>query len=270
MHTFNAVPTGQFERFGLRSLQRTSGTPCLHFSSHRHSFSNPFRRRVHCVRAVQDAAPSGDGRETPRRGKENPSKAASYRVSSGAKIESSDIFRDPRVKQLFDQLREARQIIKDEKQRQRALAPFRLSAPRRGIIGNSRYSQKLRRAVSQASRDLSRAPVLIFGEPGLEKTNIGVLIHFGSPYSKAPLVRLDCARFDDDASDLMGRYAKRGLLSWLPPEATIILDNVHKAPPAVLPLLEKAVATARYVVVVVPWQGMCLVCSPKEVWTLWD
>lgn len=158
---------------------------------------------------------------------------------------TSDSLEGPVVKLLFDQLTQARKEIKSEKDRQRALAPFRVAAPKRGIIGNSRYSQSLRKQVSMASKDMNRGTVFIFGEPGLEKTNIGVLIHFGSPFSKAPVVRLDCARLDDDASELIGRYAKRGLLSWVPPDGTIILDNVHKAPPSVLPFLQRTVATAR-------------------------
>lgn len=34
-----------------------------------------------------------------------------------------------------------------------------------------------------------RKPVLIFGEPGLEKSNIAALVHFGSPAHAAPLVQ---------------------------------------------------------------------------------
>lgn len=89
--------------------------------------------------------------------------------------------------------------------------------------------------------------MIIFGEPGLEKNNIAALIHFGSPYSRYPLVSIDCDRLDDDASELFGRGARRGLLSWLPPEGTLILNNIHKAPPVVRPLLEREVATASMV-----------------------
>ena len=39
-----------------------------------------------------------------------------------------------------------------------------------------------------------RRPVLIFGEPGLEKDNVAALIHFGSPDHKSPMVRIDCER----------------------------------------------------------------------------
>lgn len=45
-------------------------------------------------------------------------------------------------------------------------------------------------------------------------------------------------------TDLFGRGAKKGLLSWLPNEGTLILNNVHKAPLGVLPLLEREVATS--------------------------
>jgi polyferredoxin len=149
-----------------------------------------------------------------------------------------------RIKRLTDQLRAAKLALDEEEKRQRVLAPFRVSAPRRGIIGNSRYAQTLRKNIRTAANDTLRAPVLIFGEPGLQKTNIASLIHFQSKFSQAPLVRLDCARLDEDASELVGRGAKRGLMAWLPPDATIILDNVHMVGPAVMPLLQREVATA--------------------------
>ena len=124
------------------------------------------------------------------------------------------------------------------------MAPYRVSAPRRGIIGNSRYAQALRKDIVRASRDPRRTPVIVFGEPGLQKNNIAALIHFGSPFGRAPLVQVDCDRLDDDASELFGRGAKRGLLAWLPHDGTLILNNIHQAPPAVRPLLEQEVATA--------------------------
>lgn len=124
------------------------------------------------------------------------------------------------------------------------MAPYRVSGPRRGIIGNSRYANALRKQIVAASRDRRRTPVVIFGEPGLQKNNIAALIHFGSPFNNAPLVQIDCDRLDDDASELIGRGAKKGLLYWVPNEGTIILNNVHKAPPSVLPILQREVGTA--------------------------
>lgn len=110
------------------------------------------------------------------------------------------------------------------------------------------------------------------------------LIHFGSRFNKAPLVRLDCDRLDDNASELFGGGKKRGLLDYCDPQAslalsctvycvcpwldcidstmclpgnshrcpyipslphlpqgTLLLNNVHLAPQAVLPLLQQTV-----------------------------
>ena len=44
----------------------------------------------------------------------------------------------------------------EAKARQQALAPYVVTAPKRGVIGNSRYAQRLRREIVQASRDKSR------------------------------------------------------------------------------------------------------------------
>ena len=57
-------------------------------------------------------------------------------------------------------------------------------------------------------------------------------------------MQIDCDRLDDDASELIGRGAKKGLMYWLPNEATLVLNNVHKAPASVLPILQREVSTA--------------------------
>ena len=49
----------------------------------------------------------------------------------------------------------------EERQRQLALAPYLVTAPKRGVIGNSRYAQRLRAEIVEASRDKDR-----FVEPG--------------------------------------------------------------------------------------------------------
>ncbi len=77
------------------------------------------------------------------------------------------------------------------------LAPFVLGRARRGVVGSSRYAQRLRSAVLEAARDSQRQPVLISGEPGLEKDNLAALVHYGSAERRRLLVRLD-------ASDLQG------------------------------------------------------------------
>ena len=84
--------------------------------------------------------------------------------------------------------------LQESEDRQRALAPYRVSAPKRGIVGNSSYAVRLRSQIIAASRDPLRNPVLIFGEPGLQKDNIAALIHFGSPDAKWPLVSIECDR----------------------------------------------------------------------------
>ena len=77
------------------------------------------------------------------------------------------------------------------------LALFVLGRARRGVVGSSQYAQRLRTAVLEAARDPQRQPVLISGEPGLEKDNLAALVHYGSADRRRLLVRLD-------ASDLQG------------------------------------------------------------------
>lgn len=108
----------------------------------------------------------------------------------------------------------------------RNLTPFIVSAPSRGIVGGSRYAKSLRKQIYDASKDRAGKPVVIFGEPGLEKANIAALIHFGSRNGRSPLVKFDCNRLDDDASDLIGGGAKKGLLSYLRQDCTLLLNNV--------------------------------------------
>ena len=75
----------------------------------------------------------------------------------------------------------------------RLLAPYLVAQTRRGIVGSSSYAKSLREAVRQAAADPSRQPVLLMGEPGLEKDNLAALIHFGSAERRLPLIRLDAA-----------------------------------------------------------------------------
>lgn len=46
--------------------------------------------------------------------------------------------------------------LQEEKERTTALQPFLVAAPKRGVIGESRYAKALRRSIVQASRDKSR------------------------------------------------------------------------------------------------------------------
>ncbi len=68
--------------------------------------------------------------------------------------------------------------------------------------------------------------MLIFGEPGLEKSNIAALVHFGGPSrGLGPMAALDCAALD--GAELFGRGDKAGLLE-LVGKGTLLLKNVHK------------------------------------------
>ncbi|KAI3423796.1 hypothetical protein D9Q98_009634 [Chlorella vulgaris] len=191
------------------------------------SIRTPARRSQ--VRVVAAGAPHRDGSG-------DDSGGSTDAVSSG----SSDV----EVEVLQEKLRMAERKLEEQQERAAFLQPFRVAAPKCGVIGESRYAKALRKAIVQASRDKTRRPVLVFGEPGLEKDNLGALIHFGSPDHEAPFVRLDCDRLDSDASDLLGAGKKKGLLHYLPPEGTLLLNNIQKAPPAAVPLLQDLISKA--------------------------
>ncbi|MFQ3613800.1 MAG: sigma 54-interacting transcriptional regulator, partial [Cyanobacteriota bacterium] len=90
-----------------------------------------------------------------------------------------------------------------EQERQVALRPYLVPKVERGIVGPSRYAVRLRQQVKEAAH--SCEPILIFGEPGLEKDNIAALIHFGSPYRRQPMIKLDCSALQASGADLFGR-----------------------------------------------------------------
>ncbi|WP_416223563.1 hypothetical protein [Synechococcus sp. CBW1107] len=92
------------------------------------------------------------------------------------------------------------------------LAPLLVPQPRRGVLGNSRYARTLRDAVRHAAHDEQRRPVLISGEPWLEKDNLAALIHYGSPSRQQFMLRLDGALLKADGIDLFGSEAEPGLL----------------------------------------------------------
>jgi transcriptional regulator with AAA-type ATPase domain len=117
------------------------------------------------------------------------------------------------------------------------------------VVGSSRYARTLREAISKASQDPSRRPVLISGEPGLEKDNLAALVHFGSPDRQQLMLRFDGALLRPDGSELFGNGAglvaspessERPLLELLGAGALLIdkLDQV--AAPLQARLLELA------------------------------
>lgn len=76
-----------------------------------------------------------------------------------------------------------------------------LGRPRRGVVGSSRYACRLRQSLIDASKGSLRPPLLIRGEPGLQKDNIAALVHYGSADRRKLFVHLS-------ASDLKGNKVK--------------------------------------------------------------
>lgn len=115
----------------------------------------------------------------------------------------------------------------------RLLAPYLVAQTRRGIVGSSSYAKSLREAVRQAAADPSRQPVLLMGEPGLEKDNLAALIHFGSAERRLPLIRLDAALLRADGAELFtpGSGEQSSLLDCLE-GGSLLIDNVDLADPA--------------------------------------
>ncbi|MCF2970590.1 sigma 54-interacting transcriptional regulator [Synechococcus sp. Nb3U1] len=131
-----------------------------------------------------------------------------------------------------------------EQERQVALRPYLVPKVERGIVGPSRYAVRLRQQVKEAAH--SREPILIFGEPGLEKDNIAALIHFGSPYRRQPMIKLDCSALQSSGADLFGRAGgKPGLLEWLG-EGTLLLNNIQELPAELMPKILKLLETGSY------------------------
>ena len=117
------------------------------------------------------------------------------------------------------------------------LAPHLLGRVRRGIVGNSRYAQNLRDSIRQASVATDGKPVLISGEPGLEKDNIVALIHFGSSARNQLLVRLNGALLRPDGAELFaGGAGEPSLLECLG-AGSLLIDQLDLAPAELRPLL---------------------------------
>ncbi len=131
-----------------------------------------------------------------------------------------------------------------EQERQTILRPYLIAKVKRGIVGKSRYANRLRQQIKQATED--RRPAIVFGEPGLEKDNISALIHFGSPMRRQPAIKINCSTLLPSGADLFGRFGgKAGLLEWLG-EGTLILNNIQELPPELIPKLAELLATGNY------------------------
>eukprot|EP00883_Tetradesmus_obliquus_P009178 jgi/Sobl393_1/19957/SZX72903.1 len=135
--------------------------------------------------------------------------------------------------------------MQGEERRNRALQPYRVTTPSRGIIGNSKYADRLRRQIVAAARDPQRKPVLVFGEPGLCKDNVATLLHFGGPDKFRVMVQLDVTQMDPFMTELFGRGSREGLLHWIR-DGTLAIYNVHKAAPYMIPQLRRLLEEGVY------------------------
>lgn len=113
-----------------------------------------------------------------------------------------------------------------EQERQAMLRPYLVPRAKRGVIGRSRFAQRLRNQIRTASTH--RRPVLMFGEPGLEKDNLAALVHFGSTARREPIIQVNCSQLQASGAELFGRAGgKSGLLAALG-RGTLVLNEPQK------------------------------------------
>ena len=122
------------------------------------------------------------------------------------------------------------------------LAPLLVGRARRGVVGTSRYAVALREAIRTAAADPRSTPVLISGEPGLEKDNIAALIHFGSTARQTLMVRLDGALLRPDGAELFAPHGHEPPLLELLGEGSLLIDKLDLA---AAPLQELLLQLAR-------------------------
>jgi transcriptional regulator with AAA-type ATPase domain/NAD-dependent dihydropyrimidine dehydrogenase PreA subunit len=127
------------------------------------------------------------------------------------------------TRQLADAVKRLSLQVSYEQERQAVLRPYLVTRAKRGVIGRSRYGDRLRSQLREAGTH--RRSVRIFGEPGLEKDNLAALIHYGSDQRRQPMIKLDCSKLQASGADLFGRAGgKPGLLEALG-HGTLVLNN---------------------------------------------
>jgi transcriptional regulator with AAA-type ATPase domain/NAD-dependent dihydropyrimidine dehydrogenase PreA subunit len=147
-------------------------------------------------------------------------------------------------RQLAAELSQVTSQLAFEQERQMTLRPYLVPKVRQGIVGSSRYAVRLRQAIKKAQSD--RQPVLIFGEPGLGKDNVGALIHFGGSDRQQPLIKINCDALQANGADLFGREgSKPGLLEWLG-RGTLILNNAQDLPKSLEGAIAHLLKTGEY------------------------
>lgn len=189
--------------------------------------------------------------------------AAATRVSTITAVAFRQVLQDhPQLQQalfkgLSQRLTLSQATVQEQQLRSQALQPFIVAPPSRGVVGTSKFAQRMKAQVMQAAKDPTRQPVLIFGEPGLEKDNIAAQIHYrSSKHQDWPIVRFDGAKLDSFGSQLFGRGSKQGLLHWIG-EGTLLVTNLHKVKPGVVHLLERLLTEGTF-------QASALQSSPSD------
>ncbi len=135
--------------------------------------------------------------------------------------------------QLSQEVQQLSEILSLEQERLTILRPYLVNKAKRGIVGKSRYAVRLRSQIKEATEN--REPVIIFGEPGLEKDNIAALIHFGSSCRQEAIIKVDCSALSSSGADLFGKVgSKMGLIEALG-KGTLILNNIQEIPPELIP-----------------------------------
>ncbi len=143
----------------------------------------------------------------------------------------------PEITQAFSQqlaleLKELSSELSFQQDRQTILRPYLVTKVKRGVIGKSRYAVKLRSQIKNFSDN--RQPLLIFGEPGLQKDNLATLVHFSSPFRREPIIQVNCSQLQASGAELFGRVGgKLSLLEALG-KGTLILNNLQELSPELL------------------------------------
>ncbi|UAJ73356.1 sigma 54-interacting transcriptional regulator [Synechocystis sp. PCC 7339] len=147
--------------------------------------------------------------------------------------------------QLVQELRELNAQLFFEQEKQKILRPYLVPAAKRAIMGKSRYAQKLREQIKTVSTD--QKPVLLFGEPGLEKDNTAALIHFGSAQAqRSAMVKVNCALLSASGQELFGtNQGKSGILEALG-QGTLLLNNIQELHPQLLPAIANLICEGIY------------------------
>lgn len=150
---------------------------------------------------------------------------------------------------LANKLGDAFTALKEEERRQRFLEPYLVASPKVGIIGSSKYADRLRKQVISASRDTTRSPVVVVGEAGMCPDHIAALVHFGSTKRNGPIAEIDCSQvLHEEAllSKVFGHGSAPGMLHWLGKDGTLLVNNAHMASPCFIERLQHLLQHGTY------------------------